>query len=227
MTKKSKEDVQDIALQLESLVKAQKKHIKHLKQKNRLARSKIEQDSLRFEQTERLYLLEKSKLQPSFKLSVTEFLLCEADFMNDPEQAGEAKFLKDLGIEIDERVLRFQVNLEEKGQYLRPHLVIDRDDIENDHDLHDLAFSMHDRLYFLPFSRLSDNSNKSAFDAYWVYQDQTTLPVIQKYSIAQQKESSLMRWNAVHEDTIFGLTKQKSKSFNSSETCKVLFNKRY
>ena len=224
MTKKSIENVQDIALQIDGLIKAQEKHVKHLKKQNRLARSQIEQDSLRFEQAERLYLLEKSKLQPSFKLTVTEFLLCEADFMNDPEQAGEAKFLKDLGIEIDERVLRFQVNLEEKGQYLRPRLVIDRDDIKNDYDL---AFSMHDRLYFLPFSRLSDNSNQSTFDAYWVYQDQTTLPVIHKYSITQQKESSLMRWNAFHEDTVFGLTKQKSKSFNSSEACKLLFDNRY
>lgn len=249
MTKKSKEGVQDIALQIDKLAKAQRKHTMHLKLQNRLARAQIDQDNLRFEQTERLYLLEKSKLQPSFKLNVTEFLLCEADFMNDPEQAGEAKFLKDSGINIDERVIRFQVNLEEKGQYLRPRLIIDRDNIESENTVrestvnegsnkhyaednnssseHDLAISMHDRLYFLPFNQLSKNSQHSAFDVYWVYQDQTSLPVIHKYLITQQKDSSLMRWNAVHVDTVFGLTKQMSESFNSAEGCKLLFSNRF
>jgi len=169
--------------------------------------------------------------------------------MNDPEQAGEAKFLKDLGVKIDERVLRFQVNLEQKGQYLRPRLIIDPDIIESDiiesegavtesvvnegagkHNTesnHDLAVSMHDRLYFLPFKQLSENTQHNAFHVYWVYQDQTTLPVIQKYSITQQKNSSLMRWNAVHEDTVFALSKQKPESFNSAEKCKLLFENRY
>lgn len=224
MAKQHQQDLDDLTHQIAKLASAQKKHLKHLKTRNHLAKAQINQDSLKFEQTERLYLLEKSKLQPKFKLNVTEFLLCEADFMNDPEQAGEAKFLADRGIEVDERILRFQVNLEHKGQYLRPRLIISRDNIDSDDDL---AFSMHDRLYFLPFSELSNSAQHSAFDAYWVYQDQTTLPVIQKHRITQQKDSSLMRWNAVHEDTVFALSKRPSRSFTSSESCRQLFQNRF
>ena len=223
MSNHSKNTLSDLTNEMSKLVAEQKKQSKHSKKQIRLAKEQIQQSQLKIEQTERLYLLEKSKLQPKFKLSVTEFLLCKPDFMADPEQASEAKFLTDLGVEIDERVLRFEISVVEKGQYLRPRLIITREQSE---DGKDLAYSMAERLYFLPFNMLSNKSDYDAFDTYWVYHDQTTLPVIQKYHVSQQKGSKLTRWNATHEDTVFALTKHSSESFNSSQACQQIFSHR-
>ena len=224
MNDHSKNSQNDLTKEMSKLVAEQKKQSKHSKKQIRLAKEQIQQSQLKIEQTERLYLLEKSKLQPKFKLSVTEFLLCKPDFMADPEQASEAKFLTDLGVEIDERVLRFEISVVEKGQYLRPRLIITREQSKNGEDL---AYSMAERLYFLPVSMLSNKSDYDAFDTYWVYHDQTTLPVIQKYHVSQQKGSKLTRWSATHEDTVFALAKHSPESFNSSRACQQVFDNRF
>ena len=229
MTNKSDKKQSDLASEMSKLVAEQRKQSKHFQEQNRLAQEQIEQSQLKIEQTERLYLLEKSKLQPKFKLSVTEFLLCEPDFMADPEQASEAKFLTDLGASINARVLRFQISVLEKGQYLRPRLVISRDEKANDKGLNgeDLAFSMSERLYFLPFDLLSNKNDLNAFSMFWIYHDQTTLPVIQKYIVNRQQNSKLKRWNVAHEDTVFALAKHSSESLSVAADCNKLFENRF
>jgi len=225
MTHDKQSEKNQLADKIEELIAAQKKRNKLAKKQNKLAAAELKQKQYTFEQTERLYLIEKSKLQPKFKLNVTEFLLCEPDYMNDPEQAGEAKFLTDLGFDIDERILRFQLNLVEKEPYLRPRLIVSQ--TNNKADGEDFAFSLTDKLYFLPFSLLSMNAEETAFDAYFVYQDQTTLPVIQRYRVSQRPGSSLMRWNATHEDTVFAVNKESLTSLNSAEGCAKLFVDRF
>lgn len=224
MTHDKQSEKNQLAAKIEELIAAQKKRNKLAKKQNKLAAAELKHKQYTFEQTERLYLIEKSKLQPIFKLQVTEFLLCEPDYMNDPEQAGEAKFLTDLGFEIDERILRFQVNLVEKEPYLRPRLIVSQ--INNKAD-EDFAFSLTDKLYFLPFNLLSMNAEETAFDVYFVYQDQTTLPVIQRHRVSQRPGSSLMRWNATHEDTVFSVNKKSLNSLNSAEGCARLFEDRF
>ena len=224
MTKKLNRDESDLINEIGKLVAEQKKQSTHAKKQNLLSAEQLQQNQLKMEQTERLYLLEKSKLQPKFKLSVTEFLLCEPDFMADPEQASEAKFLTDLGIKVDERVLRFQVSVVEKGEYLRPRLVIKRGHQKNGKDL---ALCMNERLYFLSFNALSSKKDYDAFDTFWVYQDQTTLPVLQKFHVSQQKDSKLTRWNAAHQDTVYALAKHAAKTLNSAKGCSELFGNRF
>ena len=213
----------DLTNEMSKLVAEQKKQSKHFKKQNRLAQQQIEQSQLKIEQTERLYLLEKSKLQPKFKLSVTEFLLCSPDFMADPEQAVEAQFLTDLGVNVDDRVLRFQMTVVEKGQYLRPHLVVARKQTQ---DKNDNAFAMSGLLYFLPFNMLADDTGDDAFDVFWVYRDQTTLPVVQKYRVSQRQSTKLTRWDVMHIDTVFALAKDSPETLNSSLGCEKLFGDR-
>ena len=224
MTKHFEKNDSDLIDALDRFIAEQKQQNKHSTKRNALSQQKLQLDQLRLDQAERLYLLEKSKLQASFKLSVTEFLLCEPNFMVDPEQAGEAKFLTDLGVEIDERVLRLQVTVVQKGQILRPRLVIKNNHKKNSDDL---AFAMSEKLYFLPVKRLCEGVSTQAFDAYWVYHDQTTLPVLQKYRISQQQDSSLARWNVVHEDTVFALAKHSLDTLNLSDGCQSLFDDRF
>ena len=148
MADKHKTSETQLVGKIDDLVKHQKKRNKLAKRQNQIAEAQLAQSQYTFEQTERLYLLEKSKLQPKFSLQVTEFLLCEPDYMNDPEQAGEAKFLTDHDIAVDERVVRFQINVIEKGQHLRPRLVVTRTGVNKEDDL---AMALTGKLYFLPF----------------------------------------------------------------------------
>lgn len=224
MTDNKQNQENQLAIKIKKLISAQKKRNKLAKRHNKLAEAQLEHQKNAFEQTERLYLIEKSKLQPRFKLNVSEFLLCEPNYMNDPEQAGEAKFLTDLGFKVDERILRFHVNVIEKEPYLRPRLLVGQKENERDNDF---AFSLTDKLYFLPFDLLSTKADETAFDVYFVYQDQTTLPIVQRHRISQQQGSSLMRWNSAHEDTVFTLSKQTLSNLDSAEGCALLFKNRF
>ncbi len=205
---------------LKQTLAQQKKANKHAKKRNTLAKRELTQTALNYEQAERLYLLEKSKLQPSFKLSVTEFLLCEPSSMNDPEQSAEAHFLSQHSVCTDERVLRFSVNMKAGGNYLRPHLVIQRDDITAEDDL---ALPLHDLLYFLPHHQLSSNEHLETFVVYFIYADQTTLPVLHKYQVTQSPDDDLRRWNAVHVDTVYAMSHHKHIEFAKAQDCAALF----
>ena len=224
MSHDKQQEQYQLTAKIEELIAAQKRRNKLAKKQNKLAAAELKHKQYTFEQTERLYLIEKSRLQPKFKLNVTEFLLCEPDYMNDPEQAGEAKFLTDLGFDIDERILRFQISLVEKENYLRPRLIVGQTNNKTDDDY---AFSLTDKLYFLPFDLLSMTPRKTAFDCFFVYQDQTTLPVVQRYRASQRPGSSLMRWNASHEDTVFSFSKDSLASLSSAVGCASLFADRF
>ena len=93
------------------------------KKRNLLIKKQIHQSELDYQQAERLYLIEKSKLQPSFKLLATEFLLNEPDFVNDPEHAMEANFLVENGFKVDQRVLRFKLTISGDNPFMRLSLV--------------------------------------------------------------------------------------------------------
>ena len=224
MSHDKQQEQYQLTAKIEELIAAQKRRNKLAKKQNKLAAAELKHKQYTFEQTERLYLIEKSRLQPKFKLNVTEFLLCEPDYMNDPEQAGEAKFLTDLGFDIDERILRFQISLVEKENYLRPRLIVGQTNNKTDDDY---AFSLTDKLYFLPFDLLTMTTRKTTFDCFFVYQDQTTLPVVQRYRVSQRPGSSLMRWNASHEDTVFTISKDSLASLSSAVGCASLFADRF
>ena len=96
------------------------------KRQNRLTKKQLARSKLDHQQAERLYLLEKSKLQPSFKLTVSEFLLNKPDFINDPEQAMEADFLVKGGFAVDQRILRFKLSNKGNDNFMRPCLVAQR-----------------------------------------------------------------------------------------------------
>ncbi|GAA6138119.1 hypothetical protein NBRC116583_18660 [Arenicella sp. 4NH20-0111] len=178
------------------------------------------QSLLAYEQTERLYLLEKSKLQPSFTLSVTEFLLCEPDFMNDPEQATEAQFVLQCGLEIDERILRFTLNVSGGAEYLKPSFVVAQTETSK---LDDRAFAMSETLYFLPVRSVSLPRMPDSFLAYFVYRDRTTMPVILKYHICREESSQLLRWEAHHQDTVFAMSHVNISALSNADDCAKLF----
>ncbi len=178
------------------------------------------QSLLAYEQTERLYLLEKSKLQPSFTLSVTEFLLCEPDFMNDPEQASEAQFLTGQGIKSEERVVRFRFSVKGGADYLRPSLVLG---LKDEQKFDDCAFAMNELLYFAPVDRLKFVKDSDSFVVYFVYRDKTSLPIVLKYRISKREGSSLLRWETDHLDTIYGMTHHRLSLLKKFTGCEALF----
>lgn len=192
---------------------------KHARKRNRLAKLEYQQSVLNYEQAERQYLLEKSSLQPSFRLSVTEFLTCEPDFVNDPEQASEAKYLSDLGIGVDERVLRIRIRVVGEADYLRPSIVMETQ-AEGEKDQR--AYSMTELIYFFPVDSIG-MADRSGSMVYLVYRDKTTLPVIHKFRLTQQQDSALSRWDAVHLDTAYAMSHKSQSAFNYSAGCAVLF----
>lgn len=195
---------------------------KHARKRNRLAKREYQQSVLNYEQAERQYLLEKSSIQPSFRLSVTEFLTCEPDFVNDPEQASEAKYLSDLGMGVDERVLRVRVRVAGEADYMRPTIVMETL-AEGEAD--ERAHSMTELLYFMPVAHL-DTTTTAGSMVYLVYRDKTTLPVIHKFLLKQQHGSALSRWDTVHLDTAYAMSHKSQSRFNRSSACAALFSDR-
>jgi len=195
---------------------------KQARKRNRWAKRQHQQSVLNYEQAERQYLIEKSRMQPTFRLSVTEFLQCEPDFMNDPEQASEAKYLSGFGVCIDERVLRVKIHVKGEAEYMRPSLVF--------HQVGDLiderGYSMSELIYFVEVERLDMLEGSNSTLLYLVYRDKTTLPVIHKYRLTQQQDSALRRWDAVHLDTIYVTSHKNSFALTTSKTCASFFSDR-
>lgn len=192
-------------------------------QRFRLAEQAYQQSVLNYEQVERQYLIEKSHLQPRFRLFVSEFLMSEPDFLNDPELASEAAFLSSFGVAIDERVLRFRLDVKGDAQYMRPSLVIGKQRKQADNEC---AHSMSDLLYFIPANRIDFSDDLHSFPIYFVYRDKTTLPVVHKYQVTQQHDSTLSRWNVVHLDTGYAVSHKNLAIFNSAAGCEQLFIER-
>jgi len=204
----------------EKVLLAIKENNKQARKRNRLAKRAYRQSVLNYEQAERQYLLEKSRLQPSFRLTATEFLACKPDFMNDPEQAGEAKYLADLGVKIDERVLRLTFGVKGDAEYMRPSLVIKKlDKAAAD----DKVYAMSELLYFATFNNIEINQEALCFFAYLVYRDRTTLPVVHKYRLTQEPDSALRRWEVAHLDTAYATSHKASLRLDSAHGCAALF----
>jgi len=203
----------------DDVVETLKESNKQARKRNRLAKLQYQQSILDYEQAERKYLIEKSYLQPTFRVSATEFLLCEPDYMNDPEQAGEAKYLTDLGYDIDERVLRLELRVDNEVQYMRPNMVLPRvkSGLNNES-----MNAMTEHVYFVRVDNLK-LSDSSYVDAYLVYRDKTTLPVIHKYRLTQRQGSALRRWDVVHRDTVYSTARNKQSNLNQSTVCERLF----
>ena len=197
------------------------------RQRNRLAKRQHQQSMLDFEQAQRQYLIEKAHLQPSFRMTVTEFLTCEPSSMSDPEQAGEAKYLSDRGIGIDTLVLRFRLDVKGDSEYMRPYLVLHR---PSDTGSDQRACSMSELLYFTTLESVGDGlvkaQEKHSFYVYFVYRDKTTLPVVHKYRVSQLQNSGLRRWEVEHVDTAYAKSHKNLARFYSSQGCDKLFSDR-
>jgi len=211
----------------EKMLSAVQENNKQARKRNRLAKKQYRQSVLNYEQVERQYLLEKSALQPSFRLSITEFLTCDPEYLDDPEQAGEARFLAKLGVGSEERVLRFKIHVKGDAEYMRPTLVLKTNKTAHQED-DERAYSMSELLYFIPAANLDIRSSEAQhmIELYLVYRDRTTLPVIHKYQLKQQRNSTLLRWEAAHLDTVYASSHKNISALNSSAGCAVLFSDR-
>ena len=196
-----------------------KKHNKQAKKRNRLAEKQYQQSVLNYQQVERQYLIEKSHLQPSFRLSVSEFLTCEPDFVNDPEQAEEAKFVFGFGVGLDERVLRIKLHVKGEAQYMCPSIVIPT----LNGGQNEQAYAMTEYLYFVPVERMSINKKMNTVDVYLVYRDKTTLPVIHQFQLIQRNDSALPRWDSVLVDTVYATSHKQVSRFENAQGCATLF----
>ena len=200
---------------LDDVLASIKESNKHARKRNRLIKRQYKQSILNYEQVERQYLIEKSRLQPEFRLSVTEFLVCEPDFLNDPEQAGEAKYLADLGLEVDQRVLRIKLDVKGDAIYMQPSIVIEKS--QNDNSKADERVqAMTERLYFTSAESINIDQSTDSIDVYLVYRDRTTLPVVHKYQLIKRAESTLLRWDAMHLDTAYVSSHKKLSRFKSA-----------
>ena len=222
MIDKNNKEIDDFKDSLAEALVVFEENNKHARKRNRIAKRQLHQAQLNYEQVERQYLIEKSHLQPTFKLSVTEFLTCEPDFLNDPEQATEAKFLSGVGISIDERVLR--INLEVKGDavYMQPSIVIGKTQLSDDEQ----AFDMTDKLYFVAVDQVNVDQQAGTLDVYLVYRDKTTLPVIHKYKLVKRPDSTLLRWDAMHLDTVYVSSHKKVSRLKNAAGCADYFSDR-
>ncbi len=202
-----------------SIAKELKKANKHARKRNKLMTKQYQQSLLDHELAERRYLIEKSALQPKFTLVVTEFLTCEPDFVNDPEQASEAKFLADHGVGAEQQALRFRVEAKGGADYMRPNIVIKQLGEQAD----ERAYCMSERTFFIDVASLDLSESATSTVAYFVYRDRTTLPVVHKYRLNQRTGSALLRWDATHVDTVYVKSDQMSAPINTSDECAELF----
>lgn len=192
---------------------------RHARRRNKLAKRQHRQSVLNYEQAERQYLIEKSKLQPKFRLTVTEFLTCEPDFVNDPEQANEAKYLSDQGVAIEQRVLRFKLETKGGADYMRPSIVVRQLGNTSDHR----TLSMTDLIYFVEVAKLDIAESDDCITVFLVYRDKTTLPVIHKYRLTPNHDLALPRWDAVQLDIAYVGSHKDSPRLNNSAACAHFF----
>ena len=219
MVDESNDKVSELVSTLEETLTVFEQSNKYARKRNKIAKQQLRQSELNYEQVERQYLIEKSHLQPIFKLSVTEFLTCEADFLNDPEQATEAKFLSGVGIGVDERVLRIVLDVKGDAVYMQPSVVVGKTKPVDDEQ----AFSMTSKLYFVAIDQVSIDQSVSELTLYLVYRDKTTLPVIHKYKLVKRADSTLLRWDAMHLDTVYVSSHKKISRLKNAVGCAEYF----
>jgi len=220
---KSNEELSKLADCVDEALLLLKENNKQARKRNRIAERQYQQSVLNHEQVERQYLIEKSRLQPTFRLSATEFLMCEPDFVNDPEQASEAKFVSGFGVELDERVLRIKLHVKGDAEYMRPGLVIPR---RANSDINEQAYAMSELLYFVSVDSVKVSKENGSLDVYLVYQDKTTLPVIHQYQLTQRNDSALPRWDSSHVDTVYAASHKNVSKYKYAQACAKLFSDR-
>jgi len=208
---------------IEQALELAKKSNKQAKKRHRLAKQQQRQAELNYQQSERLYLLEKSKMQPKFRVTAGEFLLTEPAFVNDPEQASEAKFLVDNGFNLEQRVVRIKLEVKQEAPFMRPSMLAAAID-ESDDEL----LSMTSRVFFvaldsIEFGSAASQTSEQNFDLYLVYRDQTTLPVVLKFKVTQQHDVRLLRWGVEHVDTAFAVSRHTQSPLTSARVCEGLF----
>lgn len=203
-----------------------KKNNKHARKRNRLAKKQQRQAELNYQQSERLYLLEKSKMQPRFRVTAGEFLLNKPDFVNDPEQAGEAEFLVDNGFSIEQRVVRLKLEVKHEAPFMRPSMVVANRAGKGQDD--ERILSMTPRIFFTALDSIAlesaaSNATEHRFNLYLLYYDQTTLPVAHKFKVTQQHDSRLLRWEVEHIDSAFALSRHQENALSMAKNCERLF----
>jgi len=203
MSDKNNKQADTLARYIEQAIPVLKESNKQARKRNRLAKQQYKQSVLNYEQVERQYL--------------------EPDFVNDPEQAGEAKFLADLGVGVDERVLRVKLQVKNDAQYMQPSIVIQKAE-QNERDERIIAMS--DLLYFMPVNSVYIPEEKPCIDVFFVYRDKTTLPVIHKYQFVQRHDSALLRWDVSHLDTVYVSSHKDLQSFDTAAGCAAFFSSR-
>jgi len=216
-------ELESLTEHLKEAVSVAKKSNKHARKRNRLVKLQHRQAALNYEQAERQYLIEKSRMQPKFRLTATEFLLCEPDFLNDPELASEAKFLSGYSVAVDERVLRVKIHVSGGAEYMRPSVVFTK---SSERVCDELAYSMTELICFIPVTNIGTSDNANSSLVYLVYQDKTTLPVILKYQLVPNHDSALPRWDVVHLDTVYATSHKGISTFSHSQGCAALFSDR-
>lgn len=234
MDKKSNKnsDYSALASEIKTLAAGIKKSNKIAAKHYRLAKHQYQQSALNYELAERQYLIEKSALQPRFRLSVSEFLTCEPDFVNDPEQASEAKFLSEFGVANDQRALRIKVHVKGDAPYMRPQIVIKKlpdrgsERLDNQALGNDRIYKMTESTYFIDVASMDLTATANSTVAYFVYRDRTTLPVLHKYRLRQRQDSALLRWDAIHLDTLYANSNQDLQGLHTAEGCAALFEGR-
>lgn len=214
------DSVRLIAESLNGLLVAQKKANKISKKQKRIDEKQYRQSLLDFEQSERQYLIEKSNLQPTFRLSATEVLVCEPDFVNDPEQASEASFLLKKDVLVDQRVLRLQLGVKGHADYMHPSLVYS---IASEENPNGLAYAFSEHTYFVPIKELGNSNKVNSLTIYFIYKDKTTLPVIHKYHLNKDMTSSLQRWSVSQVNTVYATTADMQSVFVTAHACEALF----
>lgn len=210
-----------IAKSLKELLVTQKEANKISKQQKRIDKKQYQQSLLDFEQSERQYLIEKSNLQPIFRVSATEVLVCEPDFVNDPEQASEASFLLAKKVKVEQRVLRLRVETKGHAEYMHPSMVYS---IGSEQKSDGLAYAFSEHTYFVPIQELNSRNSVSSIVIYFVYKDRTTLPVIHKYLLTKDMSSALQRWSVTQVNTVYANTAAMQSVFETANACEVLFS---
>lgn len=228
MSQKSTIDLSEAALtllheELRAVAGAQMVANHVARKANRMAKKQYQLSLLEYEQRERQYLIEKSALQPTFKVSATEVLVCEPDFVNDPEQASEASFVLANDVGIDHRVLRIRIDAKGDAEYRRPCLFYS---INPEQQSNGLAYAFSTNTYFVALEGHNNDVHINSVVIYFVYKDKTTLPVIHQYVLTKDDVSALQRWQVSHQDTVYTTTHSLSLVFDSVSVCESLFTKK-
>jgi hypothetical protein len=82
---------------------------------------------------------------------------------------------------------------------------------------------MSEYVYFVSLGEAEANTNVENLIVYFVYRDQTTLPVLHKYKLIKEFDSALQRWQVLQIDTVYAKTSTSLMSLETVVECEQLF----